>query len=161
MSENLGKELPANAFDFLSYSNKTRKNSAVFLLTVDEGSYPHVALLSPYQVVAVSSSKIIFAIHSNSRSCNYALEKRKATLILQLRPAVQYIRCDLEIIAENVFTIGSQYESVFSTSSFDVLEDYSEKAPFVSELQFDETYTHEPYSEEFTKLKSLAKKLNV
>lgn len=159
MSENLGEKLPENTFTFLKYSNEKRKNSAIFLLTVDEESYPHVALLSSYQVVARNPSELVVAVHSTSKSCSYLDKNGRGTLILQLSPAVQYIKCLFrELTEEEAGTVGSG-EKLFSVTIAEVLQDYSDKAPFVSELLFDEKNTFKPYSEGFKKIKSIIGKM--
>lgn len=159
MSSNLGNELPEKTLALLSFLNKSRKNSAIFLLTTDRESYPHVALLSPYQVVAVNSRKLLVAVHSSSRSCNLLKSGRKGTLIVQLPPAVQYIRCDFSESGEEDYSAGKLGENLFLATVLETLEDYSEKAPFISELAFDETNTHDPYSEGFERLSNISRRL--
>ena len=156
MSQNLGSKLPDKTFNSLKFSNETRTNSAIFLLTKDGESFPHVALLSPYQVVAVNRVKLLVAVHSASRSCAFLASDGKGTLILQLEPAVQYVKCRFSESDDKGYSSGEYGEKLFNATPLEILEDYSDKAPFVSELRFDETNTYGPYSEGFGRLKKIA-----
>ncbi len=156
MSQNLGNRLPEKTFKSLKFTNESRKNSAIFLLTEDSESFPHVALLSAYQVVAVNRSKLLVAVHSTSRSCGFLATEGKGTLILQLEPAVQYVKCSFAESGDKGYSSGEHGEKLFVATPTEILEDYSDKAPFVSELRFDETNTFGPYSEGFGRLRKIA-----
>ena len=47
---------------------------------------------------------------------------------------------------------------LLNAKPLEILEDYSDKAPFVSELRFDETNTFGPYSEGFGRIREIAEK---
>lgn len=159
MSQNLGNKLPEKTFNILAFTNSTRKNSAIFLLTEDNESYPHVALLSPYQVVAFSMNRMLVAVYSNSASCRYLSSNGKGTLIIQVEPAVQYVRCTFSESEEEDYASGKQGEKLFVATIVDVLEDFSENAPFISELIFDESGVLGPYREGFQRLSKISENL--
>lgn len=158
MSKNLGNHLPVKTTSLLGYNNSRRRNSAIFLLTVDSESYPHVALLSPYQVVSINPERLLVAVHSTSRSCAFLISEGRGTLILQLPPAVQYVRCNFVVADEEGYTDESLGERLFYATVQEVLEDYSKLAPLTSELLFDETNTYAQYSEGFNRLRRISEK---
>lgn len=151
----MGKELPDRVLEATIYTNSMRRNSAIFLLTVDRGSFPHVALLSPYQVIALNSTRMLVAVHSASRSASFLKKNGKGTLILQAKPAVVYVKCSFRLLPDIDLTVSGIPESVYSATPEEVLEDYAEKAPFLTELKFDETFTRDPYMKEFNHLAGL------
>ncbi|MEM3191297.1 MAG: hypothetical protein QW292_04240 [Candidatus Parvarchaeota archaeon] len=130
----------------LGYKNLERKNSVIFLLTVDNDGFPHVALLSPYQVVAVDENRLLIAVQKGTRSQMYLKEKMRGTLILQLKPAVYYV----EFEASPAPNWGEyKKEALYSCSVRNVLEDYSSKAPFISELKFYHEEIYKDYTAGF------------
>lgn len=134
MSTSHGRMLPDKLLKSLHSENARRENSAIFFLTVDESGLPHVALLSPFQVVSDKPDRFYLAVHRGTRSQQFLQKEGQGTLIVQLQPAVFYIKFRAteskgwESIMDNV---------LYTAEPLEVLEDSSEKVPFVSELRFD------------------------
>lgn len=149
MSDSLGNRLPDRLLQTLHWENPERKNSAIFILTVDETDRPHVALLSPFQVVTVRPELFYLAVHRGTRSQQFLERQKKGTLIVQLQPAVQYIKFKVNEIPE--------WESImdnvlYAAEPVEVLEDSSEKVPFISELKFDSSEIIEIYTTAFREI---------
>lgn len=149
MSDSLGNRLPDRLLKALHWENPERKNSAFFILTVDETGHPHVALLSPFQVVAASPDLFYLAIHRGTRSQKFLEDQKKGTLIVQLQPAVQYIKFKASVVPK--------WESImdnvlYAAEPIEVLEDSSEKVPFISELKFDSSEIIDIYTTAFREI---------
>lgn len=152
MSRSLGKSLPTDVFEFLKYDNPDRKNVAIFLAVRDDGDYPHVALFSPFQVVASSPDRFYVAIHVGSRTEGFMEKWKNVTLILQILPAAYYIKCKMTKVKDWDDPVDELYLAEIS----DVLVDYSDTAPFVSVLAFDVKIVLPSYSEEFEYIRKYA-----
>ncbi len=150
MSKSLGNTLPARALDYLHVGNGNRDNTVIFLITSDPSGFPHVALLSPFQVVAVSESEFLIAVHKGTRSEHYLGENRKATLIIQDKPSVDYIKFQAERVEG---WVSGKDENLYRAMPIDVLEDYSDLAPYVSQLKFEPREILEDYSAGFEEIK--------
>lgn len=150
MSTSLGNKLPDRLVKFLENENLKRKNSAIFLVTSDPEGYPHIALLSPYQVVIKDSRTLFIAVHKGTRSQKFLEHEGKATMIVQLQPAVEYIKFQ---IARADDWGSEKMDSLYVATPTEILEDYSDKAPFTSELEFDEKKIVDAYREGFHKMR--------
>lgn len=148
MSRSLGNSLPPELHGTLSHNNSSRQNLAIFLVVSDDDDYPHVALLSPYQVVASNPAEVYIGIHAGTRTEGFLQKRNKALLIIQAGPAVVYAKC----VTSRIKDWEDTKDALYSASFFDVLEDYSESAPFVSQLSFLEKNVMAYYSAEFGKL---------
>lgn len=157
MSRTLGVELPKSIMEKLASSDDLRESQAIFLLTVDEIGSPHVALLSPYQVFAGEPSKLLIAVHSTSHSCSYIKSSGKITLIIQSLPSVLYVHCRAVEIKGKEIRNGPFSDSVFKADITMVLEDYSEKAPFISDLRFRDDEIRDDYRGELSELRKFSR----
>lgn len=153
MSTSYGNTLPGKFIEALGAENAERRNSAIFILSSDREGFPHVALLSPYQVVASGAGKLLIAVHEGTRTQQYLEDSMKATIIVQLEPAVEYVKCRLEKVHD--WNPGTG-EALYAASIHEVLEDYSDKAPFVSELLFDQNNIFTQYSAGFQNIRKYA-----
>lgn len=150
MSKSLGNSLPARALDYLHVGNAARDNTVIFLLTSDPSGFPHVALLSPFQVVTTSDREFMLAVHKGTKSQHYLEENRKATLIVQASPSVDYIKFQATRVEG---WVSKKDEILYRAEPVDVLEDYSDMAPYVSQLKFDPRKILEDYSAGFEEIK--------
>lgn len=149
MSNPLGNLLTPEIMDRLGSQNTDRANSVIFLLTVDGGKFPHAAMLSPYQVVAAGPDRLLISIHRGTSSQRLLDSERRATLILQAEPRVFYVR--IEISGEISWDMAEKL-ALYSAMPVEVLEDYSDAAPMVSELRFSAEKVGEPYQREFEEI---------
>lgn len=152
MSRSLGKSLPPKLYEQLRHDNAKRENTAIFLVVRDDDGFPHAALLSPYQVVAPGPEMVYVGIHGGSRTEGYLRKWNIATLIVQVAPAVFYIKCR----SNKTIEWEHQKDRLYSLEISDVLEDYSESAPFISELRFSERNVMAHYSEVFENIRKYA-----
>ena len=155
MSKNLGKTFPVSITSLINRENSDKKNSVIFFLTMDRGGYPHVAMLSPYQICAVNEGSFIFSVYSSSSSCQNLENEGKATFIIQADEGVYYVKCRSEQITPGPGReIGGH--SIFISSDISIAFDHSEKAPIVSETLFLDSGVRESYMNEFKTLAGIA-----
>lgn len=150
MSTSFGNKLPPRVLGSLHHDNTERENSAIFLLTSDDSGVPHVALLSPFQVVTTSPKTFMVSVHKGTRSQKFLEKQKKGTLIIQMQPAVDYVKFRVE---EAAGWSSARDEILYSATPLDVLEDYSDKAPFISELRFDSKEILEDYTAGFQEIR--------
>ena len=155
MSTSIGASLPDNVLEKLIFSRENRENSVVFLLTVDQNEFPHVALLSPYQVVAQNHEKIFLLVYRKSRSQVLLRSRGRCTLIFQDLPSVLYIVLN----AKRVNSWEENDEALYSASIVDISRDYSEKSPLISDLRFQEENVKGHYQHSFGMLRAHIEKL--
>lgn len=134
MSTSLGNFLPKRILDYLNYRNDRRDNSVIFILTTDENGFSHVAMLSPYQVVASSEKELYFTMYEGTKSQKYLQDAGRGTLIVQADPSVDYIKFQCVQIRG---WKSRRDELLYKAAPIDVLEDYHEEVPYPSRLRFD------------------------
>lgn len=147
MSKDLGRKLPRRALVKLDSSIQERSNYAIFLVTTDDSGFPHLAMLSPYQVVATSASRMHAAVHSSSHSAEYLRKSGKGMLVLQTPPSVMYVRCSF--VPREVKRLEEKGEDFFDVGVINVAEDYSDMAELVTPLTFDPSKVKDTYTEIF------------
>jgi len=123
-------KLPMEVLSVLN--NEKRDNKVIFLLTLDSDYYPHVSILSPYQMKANERGDIMFFVHSNSRTRSNLIERGKATIIFIVPPKCIYIK------GKSSFIRNFDGESLFSFSANEVKVDYSEVSPIISDVKFND-----------------------
>lgn len=157
MSVSMGNRLTEICTRVLDVASERRRNAAVFLLTTDNEGYPHVALLSPYQVIAMSNSVLYISIYSGSRSSTFLSDRKFGTVVVQTPPGITYVKCNFEELTDRIDIIGTD-RKVFRAIISEVLLDESDNSPFTQQLEFLETDVKGMYTEEFRQLRSIAQK---
>lgn len=154
MSTSFGNRLPQRIVNYLNVENESRDNTVIFFLTSDEEGLPHVALLSPFQVVVTGETEMFVSVHIGTKSQQNVQRDLKGTLILQADPAVNYIKFKAEFIEE---WESKRNEVLYRIEPLEVLQDYSEKVPYLSQLKFDSTEIIEDYSAGFVEIRDYIK----
>lgn len=150
MSTSLGDKFPSRILDYLSVENENRDNTVIFLLTSDNEGFPHVALLSPFQVVTTKDSEFLMTVHHGTNSQKFLQRMLKGALILQADPAIDYVKFEVELIEG---WKSARDEVLYRATPVEILEDYSEKVPYLSQLKFDSTEIIKDYSAGFKEIK--------
>src|SRR5262245_34364560 len=107
MSRLLGSELPSDLLDRLS-GRDLRPHAAkvIPLLTVDERGWPHVALLSYFEVAAKDPRHLRLATFRDSTTSANMRRSGKATLAIIDERVACYIKCTVAEIAPAMHTAG-------------------------------------------------------
>ncbi len=94
MSKNLGATLPEDLLGFLSSTEPGEKFKQVILFsTTDEGGWPRHGLLSPREVVAKDSNRLLLLLYSNSQSTANLQREGKISLVLVNPNMSYYVSC--------------------------------------------------------------------
>jgi|GEM_PF-593924 hypothetical protein len=158
MSIKLGKKIPESVIEALNSGNPKRAGAVIFMISTDPQNFPHVALLSPFQVIIEDSSTLYFSVYKGSSTHDYLVKDKKFTLILQDLPALLYVKCQI-IPIEIEHKQHDETHHFFKAESIEVLRDASEKAPITSEMLFDTDQIETDYMQEFLDLSLFIRKL--
>lgn len=152
MSHSLGNSMPESLGEMLEIGVDHRRNSVIFILTSDDNGFPHVALLSPYQVVT-SKNSLFLSMGSSSTSCSNILKRGKATLVIQPMPSIIYLKTVLTRIEGVLIHRGDMEDYLFSGTPSEILEDVSDTAPFTSSLKFGDDIVKHAYGAQFHQIR--------
>lgn len=124
MSRKLGKELPAPLLSLLDgHDLAARAGKAILVTTVDAEGFPHPALLSYGEVVAVSPSRLRIATYRDSTTSNNMRRNGKMALCLVEAGMAYYIKGSVRE-AENPMA-GFPQIAKFEFAIEQILEDYA------------------------------------
>ncbi len=137
--------LPHEAFELLR-KEQIRKNLVVILSTVDAGGFPHIALLSPYQVVAISDKELGFCVHKGTTTDINIKRSGLVTFVIFIPPAAYYVKA--RAIAAGEFSTESAYRAGIEWTK----ADYAEESPITASPLFDEKNIKEKYLSVFAGL---------
>ena len=150
MSTSFGDKLTKRILDYLHFDKEKRDNTVIFLLTGDDDGFPHVALLSPFQVVTSGENEFFLTVYKGTRSQQFLHKNGRGTLILQADPALNYIKFKVREIDGWLSRRG---ELLYGATPTEVLEDYSDKAPYLSQLKFEPKEIVDDYSAGFQEIR--------
>jgi hypothetical protein len=93
MSKSVGDALPEDLFERLSGRDlQTVADRVVVVCSVDDRGFPHPALLSCFEVVAIDRRTIRLAMYSNSRTTRNACREGRLTMVLVDDGAAYYVK---------------------------------------------------------------------
>jgi hypothetical protein len=151
LTENKGKKLPEDTFRILSASNSDRKNIVIPLLTIDEMEFPHVCLLSPYQIVSETSAGVYFMIYPDSQTRQNLDRKGRATLLIPESIGLLYVKGETRYLQEIHFSDGTS-QCLYLITELQVTLDKSEVAPINSNLTFETSIIGKAYQRKFQEM---------
>lgn len=158
MSIKLGNRIPASVVETLNSGNAIRTGAVIFMISTDPRNFPHIALLSPFQVIIEDGSTLYFSVYKDSSTHDYLVKNKKFTLILQDVPALLYLKC--QIIPTKVeYEQQDETHHFFKAEPIEILRDVSERAPLTSEMLFDTAQIATDYMHEFVELSKFTRKL--
>ena len=135
MSSELGNSLPQDLHDFLSSSGPLENFSQVILFTTtDAGGWPRHGMLSSYEVVAKSATRILMLLYRTSHSTRNLRREGKVSLIV-VNPAMSYyLRCSAQLLPS---LPEAPEESLFNLEVEKVFEDSLPTAGILSGITFE------------------------
>ena len=99
-NNNISKEL----FELLNGKElEEKQHEAMMLLTVSEENWPHVAMVSVGEIIAITRCELRLAIWPNTNTTKNIIRNGKATIVVVYNKKVYYIRLSLQklpILAE-------------------------------------------------------------
>ena len=103
MSKLVGDELPNDLYQRLLGNDLEQSAEKVILLaTVDEGGWPHLAILSYFEVVAKDQRNLRLATYYNSRTTRNMRANGKATISIIDERIVYYVKGKVEEITDEM-----------------------------------------------------------
>ncbi len=135
MSKNLGETLPEDLLDFLSSTEPGEKFKQVILFsTTDEDGWPRHGLLSPREVVAKDSNRLLLLLYSNSRSTANLQREGKIALVLVNPDMSYYVFCTARPLPP---LPDAPSETLFELTVEKVLEDSLTTARILTGITFE------------------------
>ena len=122
----------------------------ILMLTVDEESWPHVAMLSHWEVFAPDSMTIRAATYLGSRTSNNLLRDGKVTLVFVNETMSYYVKGDARLTRERMSSDSSN--SLFTITVAQVYEDVLEGAAIKTGITFSKSSGTEPHEDLFLEL---------
>ncbi|HXD21538.1 MAG TPA: hypothetical protein VN654_31245 [Vicinamibacterales bacterium] len=93
MSRSIGDTLPHNVLERLNGRNLDAVSDRVLVVcSVDDRGFPHPALLSYFETIAIDARTIRLAMYANSRSVQNARREGRLTLVLVEDRVAYYIK---------------------------------------------------------------------
>lgn len=97
MSKDRGTTLPADLLSFLSSSEPSGKFQQVILFTTtDDDGWPRHGMLSPFEVVAKDSKRLLMLLYEASRSSENLRREGRVSLVLINPEMSYYVRCSAQ-----------------------------------------------------------------
>ncbi|MEF2094623.1 pyridoxamine 5'-phosphate oxidase family protein [Bacillus sp. CFBP9009] len=129
-------EMPEEIFDLLNGKELVDKqHEAMMLLTISEEGWPHTAMISVGEIVAVSRTELRIGLWPDTSTTANVIRTHKATLVLFWKGKAQYIRLSLERLKELPYV---QYKRVrFHAQIVEAREDMAKYAEIRSGIKID------------------------
>lgn len=115
MARELGRTLPADLAQELT--RESPRANAVPIVTIDSEGFPHVALLSYFEIFYLGNA-LYFFIGSPSRTANNLHRRHQCTLLFVHRDFVYYIKSRAARVG------GERMQSIYKLTIEMVLEDF-------------------------------------
>lgn len=136
MARSIGKTLPAELRSLLSGEDlAAHEGPAFLLLSVTDQGWPHVAMVSVGELVAVGPGHLRVALYPDSTATRNLVRQGRGTIALVYVGAAYYIRCLAEVRREVELRDGSRL-ACFDLRVEDVLKDSAPYATLTSGVTF-------------------------
>lgn len=136
MPRSLGSALPAELASALDGRRLAdRVGDTYLLLTTSDAGWPHVAMLSAGEVLAVGESELRLGLWPGTRSAENLARHRRALLMAVQPPATYYVRLRVRALGE--VPAEDRRLAVFGATVEDVLEDVVDYAQVTQGIRFD------------------------
>lgn len=135
MSQTLGKTLPAPLFERLSGAQiEAHEGKIIPICTIDEGGWPHPALLSYYEIIAKDSSTLDTAVWKDSSTAKNLRRAGKITLLVSDHRVNFYLKGSVSELEYQM--TGAAPVSRFRISLEEVIEDQEANAEIITGLTY-------------------------
>ncbi|MGE1113710.1 hypothetical protein ACQJ0K_18335 [Priestia megaterium] len=125
-------ELPKAVRVFLNGKDLERKqHDAMLLSTVTSEGFPHVAMISAGELIAISSLRVKLLVWKDTTSSTNMIQNHRATVTLVIEGKAYYIK----LLLKKEASVLSGYE-LFTGEVAGVKEDYAKYAVLTSGIQF-------------------------
>jgi len=122
LSRFLGRTLTSSLMSRLSSDPKSQKGMAILLATVDAKGWPHMAMLSAWEIFAPDRNNIRVATYTSSATTENLRRNGAATIVLFDEGATFYVKCIARLLKMSLKC--NPANSMFNLGVDGVLEDY-------------------------------------
>jgi hypothetical protein len=134
----LGSAVPAELAAALDGRRLAERVGDTYLLiTTSEEGWPHVAMLSAGEVLAVEEAMLRLGLWPGTRSTENLLRSRRGLLMAVMPPATYYLRLRVRALGE--VPVEDRRLAVFDAAVDDVLEDVVGYARVTAGIRFELT----------------------
>jgi hypothetical protein len=135
MSKSLGNQLTESLVQRLSGKDVSSYEGKIIpIFTIDEGGWPHPALLSYYEVVAKNPSTLDMALWKDSSTARNLRSSGRVTLMISDVGVNYYIKGTVEELEREL--AGAPQVSRFRITPTELLEDQEPNAEITSGLTY-------------------------
>jgi len=104
MSRFISDHLPEPLHSALSRDRALASNRAIVICTVDEHGWPHPAMLSSLEIIAIDARNVRLATHVASRTTRNLKANGRLTLILVDVGTAYYVKGDVRLLSASMKT---------------------------------------------------------
>lgn len=95
------QEISTNLFQLLNGKDlASKQHEAMMLLTLSQDQWPHVAMISVGEVIAISSTELKLSLWPNTITTSNIIRNGKATLVIIFNGIAHYIKLSLRKLPE-------------------------------------------------------------
>lgn len=128
-------ELSTDVYELLNGQELTDKqHEAMILLTVSEEGWPHTAMISVGEIVAISRRELRVGLWPDTSTTANIIRTNKATLVLFFKGKAHYIRLSLERLEE---LAAAHPRERFSAKVVSAREDVAKYADITSGIKIE------------------------
>ncbi|MDD9783126.1 pyridoxamine 5'-phosphate oxidase family protein [Priestia megaterium] len=112
-----------------------KQHEAMMLLTVSEDGWPHTAMVSVGEIIAINRKELRIGLWPNTSTTSNIVRTGKATLVVFYRGKANYIRLSLEDLEELPKT--NYPRKRFAATVVSMREDYAKYAEITSGIRIE------------------------
>lgn len=152
MSRLLGRELPQDLVSSLDAGPGPKFEDVILMVTVDESSRPHVAMLSRWEVFAAGKGELRLATYVDSTTTKNLIRNGAVTLVLVNERMSYYVKGTARLLRETMRV--DPHNSMLGVAVTQVYEDRLPGAEMLSGMRFAKAPGVEPHEALFSELVS-------
>jgi hypothetical protein len=114
---------------------KTKQHEAMMLLTMSEELWPHVAMISVGEAIAISPTELRLSLWPNTTTTNNIIRTGKASIVVVYNGIVHYVKLSLQKLSE--LEDARHIRARFSARVVSYREDVAKYAEITSGVQIE------------------------
>ncbi|MGA9173588.1 MAG: pyridoxamine 5'-phosphate oxidase family protein [Thermoactinomyces sp.] len=132
----MGREISEELYQLLNgQSLETKQHEAMMLLTVTEDLWPHIAMISVGEILAIDQTNLRLALWPGTTTTSNILRTGRATLVVFFAGKAHYVRLSLQRLAE--LPDARHKRERFSATVVSAREDVAKYADITSGVKID------------------------
>ena len=136
MEQSPSQELSTELYELLNGKDlETKQHEALMLMTVTEEEWPHTAMISVGEIIALDSKRVRLAMWSGTTTTRNLIRTEKATLAFVYAGAAHYIKLSLKRLP--VLPAAKHPRERFEADIVAVRSDVAQYADITTGIQID------------------------